>query len=344
MKYSPAQLQKFVQQPDAKLRAVLIFGSDEGLVRERAKAVAEAIVEDLNDPFRTVSLTQPELQDDPARLADEAAAMAMTGGQRLIQVTSVTDRLGKLFTEFLADPPGDGFVLVTAGDLTAKGSLRKAFEGADCAAAVACASDSDETLDSLIGQVLGAAELTIDDDARLFLRNNLGGDRMVSRQELEKLAIYKLGDEPRVTLDDVRVCIGDSSAEVFDAAGRAATVGDMAGLFRALDKARDAGESPIGMLRLTVRRLQRLHLVASLAERGTPLDAAFKALKPPAWRAEQSELRQLLSRWTPGRLAAALEILLEAETQCKTTGMPDQAIAARAMLRLAGAARAGAKR
>ncbi|MFN3230634.1 MAG: DNA polymerase III subunit delta [Alphaproteobacteria bacterium] len=341
MKFTVAQLQSFVRKPDRALRAMLIFGSDEGLVRERADAVAKAIVDDPSDPFRNASLGAADLQDDPARLADEAAAMSMTGGQRLIRVSNVGDRLGKLFDRFLADPPGDGFILVTAGDLAAKGSLRKAFEGAKCAAAIACTSDSGETLDSLIDQITSAAGLSVNDDARLYLRNNLGGDRMVSRTELEKLALYKLGDETPVSLEDARACVGDSSAEVFDAAGRAAASGDLAGLMRALDKARDAGESPIGMIRLTVRRLQRLHLVASMIDRGGAPDSAFKALKPPAWRAEQAEMRRLLSRWSPGRLAAALEILLEAETLCKTTGMPDQAIAARAMMRLAGAARAG---
>jgi len=340
MKFTPAQLQKFVQQPDPALRAVLIYGSDEGLVRERAMVVASAIIDDPKDPFRTVELTAGDLSDDPARLADEAAAISMMGGRRLVRVTGAGDRLGKLFEGFLTDPPGDGFVLVTAGELTAKGSLVKAFEAAGCAGSLACFSDTQETLDSLIGQVLGGAGLEVAEDARAFLRSHLGGDRAVSRQELEKLALYKLGDDPVVTLDDARACVGDSSAELFDAAGRAAAVGDVAGLSRALSRAASAGESPIGMLRLTVRRLQRLHLVASLAERGTSLDSAFKALKPPAWRAEQSEMRQLLSKWSPAKLAAALDILLEAETLCKTTGMPDQAIAARAMLRLAGAARA----
>ena len=341
MKYTAAQLQKFVKDPDPALRAVLIFGTDEGLVRERANAVAGAIVDDLSDPFRTVDMSAGELLDDPARLADEAAAIAMTGGRRLIKVTSATDRLGKLFAGFLEDPPGDGFVLVTGGDLTAKGSLRKAFEGADGAAAVSCSGDSAETVDSLIDQVLKGAGLTVADDARAYLRNNLGNDRMVSRQELDKLVLYKLSDDPVVTLEDARACVGDSSAEVFDAAGRAAAQGDINTLIHALARAEDAGESPIGMLRLTLRRMQRLHFVASAAQRGGSADAAFKALRPPAWRAEQAEMRQLLRKWTPARLAAALEILLEAETLCKTTGMPDKAIAGRAMLRLAGAARAG---
>jgi DNA polymerase-3 subunit delta len=86
--------------------------------------------------------------------------------------------------------------------------------------------------------------------------------------------------------------------------------------------------------------MQRLHLVASLAERGTPIDAAFKMLRPPAFQSEGNEMRQLLGRWTTKKLATALALLLEAEMACKTTGMPAEAITARAMMRLVAAARA----
>jgi DNA polymerase-3 subunit delta len=341
MKFTPVQLQRFVQKPDPALRAVLLFGADEGLVRERAAALAAAVVEDPKDPFRVADLDAATLLADPARLADEAAAISMLGGRRLVRVGRAGDRLAGLFREFLAAPPGDGFVLVTADDLGRSSSLRKAFEEAPAAAAVECGFDSAETLDGVIDQTLAAHGLSLSEEARLHLRANLGGDRMITRQELDKLALYKHGQGTLVTLEDARACIGDSSAEAFDAVGAAAARGDMRALVAALAKAAETGESPVGLLRLTARRLQRLHLVASLAERGTPLEQAFKALRPPAFQREAADMRQALNRWTARRLADALALLLEAEIQCKTTGMPAEAITARAMMRVAAAARRG---
>jgi DNA polymerase-3 subunit delta len=339
MKFTPAQLKRFTDKPDANLRALLIFGADEGLVRERAAACARAIVDDPKDPFRVTELDAAGLLADPARLADEAAAISMMGGRRLVRVGRAGDRHSVLFREFLAAPPGDGFVLVTGDDLGRNSSLRKAFEDAPNAAAIECGYDSAETLDSLIDHVLAGQGLTLTEDARMHLRANLGGDRMISRQELEKLALYKLGSDTTVTIEDARACVGDSSAEAFDAVGKAAARGDMKGLIAALAKAEETGESPIGLLRLTSRRMQRLHLVASLAERGVQIDAAFKMLKPPAFQQEGNEMRLLLNRWSVKKLATALQLLLEAEMLCKTTGMPAEAITARAMMRLVAAAR-----
>jgi DNA polymerase-3 subunit delta len=339
MKFTPAQLKRFTDRPDANLRALLIFGADEGLVRERAAMAAAAIVDDPKDPFRVTELDAAGLLADPARLADEAAAISMMGGRRLVRVSRAGDRHSALFREFLAAPPGDGFVLVTGDDLGRNSSLRKAFEDAPNAAAIECGYDSAETLDGLIDHVLTGQGLTMTEDARMHLRANLGGDRMISRQELEKLALYKLGGDTVVTVEDARACVGDSSAEAFDAVGKAAARGDMKGLIAALAKAEETGESPIGLLRLTARRMQRLHLVASLAERGVQLDAAFKMLKPPAFQQEGNEMRLLLNRWSAKKLATALSLLLEAEMLCKTTGMPAESITARAMMRLVAAAR-----
>lgn len=341
MKFTAAQLKRFTDRPDGGLRALLVFGANEGLVRERAAAAAQAIVEDPKDPFRVADLDAAGLLADPARLADEAAAISMTGGRRLVKVGRAGDRHAALFREFLAAPPGDGFVLVTADELARSSSLRKAFEEAPNAAAVECGYDSAETLDSLIDQVLGGAGLTVSEDARLHLRANLGGDRMISRQELDKLVLYKMGDDPVVTAEDARACVGDSSAEAFDAVGSAAARGDMKALIAALAKAEETGESPVGLLRLTARRMQRLHLVASLAERGVPLDSAFKSLRPPAFQSEGNEMRLLLNRWNTRKLTIALSLLLEAEMLCKTTGMPAEAITARTMMRLVAAARSG---
>ncbi|MEN3952269.1 DNA polymerase III subunit delta [Iodidimonas sp. SYSU 1G8] len=339
MKFTPAQLKRFTDKPDDTLRALLIFGADEGLVRERATAVARAIVDDPKDPFRVTELEAAGLTADPARLADEAAAISMIGGRRLVRISRAGDRMSGLFKEFLANPPGDGFILVTADDLGRTSSLRKAFEEAPNSAVIECGYDSAETVDGLIDHVLAPHGLTVSEEARMHLRASLGGDRMISRQELEKLALYMQGEGTSISLEDARACVGDSSAEAFDAVGNAAARGDLKGLIAALAKAEETGESSVGLIRLTTRRLQRLHLVASMAERGTPLDAAFKALKPPAFQREGNEMRQLLNRWTVRKLADALALLLEAEMMCKTTGMPADAITARAMMRLAVAAR-----
>ena len=56
MKISPRQVDAFCARPDAKIRVVLIYGADTGMVRERADLIAKSAVDDLSDPFRVAEL------------------------------------------------------------------------------------------------------------------------------------------------------------------------------------------------------------------------------------------------------------------------------------------------
>src|SRR5262245_64516462 len=102
MKIDARSLARFIKQPDPACQAVLVFGEDSGLVRERAEAIARTVVEDLADPFRVADLTGDTIADDPARLADEAAAMAMTGGRRVVRVRHVTPMVAKSIADSFA--------------------------------------------------------------------------------------------------------------------------------------------------------------------------------------------------------------------------------------------------
>ena len=115
MKISAARAERFVQRPDPKARAVLVYGPDRGLVRERAEALARGVVEDLSDPFRVTEMTGAALAADPVRLADEAAALSLTGGARVVRVRGVGNDLAKLFAGFL-DAAAEG-VAVAADQL-----------------------------------------------------------------------------------------------------------------------------------------------------------------------------------------------------------------------------------
>ena len=89
-----ARPESFLRAPDFGLLAVLVYGPDSGLVRERALDLAKGVVPDLTDPFRAVEITADALTGDSARLADEVAAIAMTGGRRVVIVREAGDRIG----------------------------------------------------------------------------------------------------------------------------------------------------------------------------------------------------------------------------------------------------------
>jgi DNA polymerase-3 subunit delta len=333
----PADAERTIARPPEGLVAALVFGPDQGLVRERAEKLAKTVVPDLADPFRVTDLDEATLSSDPARLADEAAAFSMLGGRRVVRVRGAGNGLAKLFEAFLEDPKGDALVVVEAGDLAKSASLRSVFEEADNAAAIACYADSARDIADVVRETLKADNLTITADALDEAVAVLGSDRGVTRREIEKLALYAHG-QGRVTIEDVRAVVGDESEarteEVCDAAGE----GDMARLDRALERLWITGMSPIAVVRTSLSHFQRLALVKSQAASGGA-EQAMRRLRPPVHFKREASFKAQLQRWNEQTLNDTLDLLLDTEALCKTTAIPAEAATARALFQIAARAR-----
>jgi DNA polymerase-3 subunit delta len=338
MKLASGRIDGFLRRPDPEIRAVLFYGPDAGLVRERAEIVARAVCADLGDPFRVADLTAGVLGADPARLADEAAQISLMGGRRVVRVREASDALAPLFARFLADTPGDALVVVEAADLPGRSALRRIFDDSPRAAAIGCYPDSARDLVAVIREAFAAHRITAGRDVVEFLAEHLGGDRLLTRAELEKLTLYA-GDGGRIELDDARAAIADSAALALDDAVLAAAEGDAAALDRALARVLQEGESPVSVIRALLRHLQRLHGLTARTEGGGSIDEAIRNARPPIFFKQQDSFRRQLARWSEGQLRHALDRVAEAEFRMKLTGSPAETLCRAAMLDVARVAR-----
>jgi len=335
MKLPAQRIAAFLAAPDPAVRAALVFGPDAGLVRERADRIAGAICPDLADAFRVAELDGDRLAMDEARLNDEAASLSLAGGRRLVRVRGGDDGLGAIFDRFCkTPPPGNAFVLVEAGDLPPRSSLRRAFEGAKQAAALACYRDGPREIGELARESFAARNIKLKPEAAQYLAAHLGGDRMVSRSELEKLALY-VGDGGVVGENEAIAAVGDAAELSIDDVVFAAADGDAAQLERALNRAFGEGAQPVTVLRAALRHFQRLHLSGARIAAGSGEEDALARLRPPVFFRLIERFKRQLRTWKPARAAAALETLDEAERQAKTTGLPPETVCRAALLRIA---------
>jgi DNA polymerase-3 subunit delta len=337
VRLAPSRIAAFLQRPDPEIRAVLVYGPDEGLVRERAEAAARSVCPDLKDPFRVADLMAAVLASDPARLADEAAQLSLIGGRRVVRVRGAGDPLAKLFAEFLESTPGEALVVVEAGELPSRSALRRAFEAPRSAAAIACYPDTPRELAAVIRESLAAHRVTVSRDAGQFLVDHLGGDRLLTRSELEKLALYA-GEGGRIEVEDARLSISDTAALEVDDAVMAAAEGDAVQVERVLGRVFQQGESPVSLIRALLRHLHRLHVLTARIVGGASMDDVLRTSRPPIFFKQEDSFRRQLGLWTEARLRPQLDRIAKAELNMKTTGLPAETICREAMLALAQAA------
>ncbi|WP_374310886.1 DNA polymerase III subunit delta [Dongia sp.] len=315
MKLDKQPLEKFLKEPAANVAAALVFGPDEGMVHERAMMMSRAILGDGDDPFRLSELTGDEIKADPARLIDEARAIAMMGGRRVVRVTRVTDAVEPAFAALLADHKNSSgcLVVIEAGDIGGKSSLKRLFENAPHAAAIACYRDEATALPGLITQHLKAAGIEIERDALSYLAANLGGDRGITRAELDKLVLY-MGPEKKVALADAIACIGDQAAIGQDDLCQAIGLGDLKSLERQLER-NLAETNEISLLRAVARHFMRLHQVAGRMARGEQLESAMAGLRPPVFWKAIDGFKAQCRRWPVENIGNALLRLGEIEAE-----------------------------
>jgi len=342
VKIAPGKIDQFVAKPGSALRAVLVYGPDAGLVRERADALMRTAVPDLGDPFLVAELSGDAVARDKALLADEAAAIALTGGRRAIRLRDAGDAHTDAVKSMLAGPMSDSLVVLQAGELAPRSTLRKLIEDTDAAAAVPCYADEIRDLDRVIRETLAADGLAVSPDASAYLAANLGSDRGVTRSELQKLALYARGNGPgggQVELADAVAVVGDSAALSLDDLCFAAIDGDMAAADRALERSLQEGQSEVAILRAVARHLMRLQLTVGRIDRGEAPERAVKALRPPVFFKREPQFRRQAESWTGGRIAQALDLTQQAELGCKSTGIPAAAVCGRTLLQIAALAR-----
>lgn len=334
MKVPTARLDRFAREPDPGIRVVLVYGPDAGLVRERSNSLVRAVAGSLDDPFRVGEIAGADLPKDPGRLADEMGALALTGGRRAVRVRDAGDAASMAVKAVLDGPETDSLAVLEAGDLGPRSSLRKLCETAANAAALPCYLADLETMARLVRQMAGEAGLGLDPDAEALLAERLVGDRQLARREMDKLIAYA-GKGGRIDVAAVEACVGDSAEQSLEDLVFAVGDGDRAATDRVLEKALAEGNSPVAILRAAQRHFLRLHLAASRLAAGDSPEQAMAALRPPVFFKVQPRFRLQMQRWSTGRLAEALSRLMEAEADCKRTGLPAETLCARVLLQLA---------
>ena len=253
------EFEGFLTKSARHYRLFVIYGPDRGLVAERASALAATTGVDLSDGFALIRLDASDIQSDPGRLIDEMNAFGLFGGEKLIWVRGAANekQLVDGLAHLAAKPPEGSYLLIEAGDLKKGSALRKVAETERSVACIACYQDDARALNGLIDAELAAANLRITPAARELLLESIGGDRIASRNEIQKLVLYCMNDE---LIDERHVLdiVGDASAVSTDEVVDAVLSGDPDGFLHAIQKVISSKTAVFLVLQGTMKQVQLL--------------------------------------------------------------------------------------
>jgi DNA polymerase III subunit delta len=320
----------FVRTGFARHSVILIYGPDEGLVSERAEAIAKATVG--NDPANIMRLEGDAVAADPLLLADEANAISMFGGARAIRVRVDSKSLGSALEPLLSSPPQDARIILEAGDLKGTNALRQLIEKSDKSAAIPCYAEDGRDLDRWLSGLLSEAQVQIAPEARALLLGSLGADRRLSRSEMDKLLLYVSGTHI-ITAADVEAVVTDAAALSTDAIIDAAFLGQLDPLEDEARRLFADGVNPGVLLGFALRHA--LLLQTCRAEMSGDRTASESVKNKGIHFKRLPKAAEQVSRWTAVRLERAIQILGDATLASRKTAALGEAIAVRALWSLA---------
>lgn len=329
------EVDAWLARRDPRISILLFYGPDRGLASERARKIVSATGLAPDDPFSVVRLDAAEIEQMPGRLIDEARTVPMFSDRRLIWVRNAgTQKALAEDTKLLAQqPPRDALILIEAGDLKKGAALRSIVEASEHAMALPCYADESRGVDSLIDDELQKAGLAIALDARQALKRSLGGDRLASRGELEKLALYAAGQK-QITLDDVRLMTGDVAALSLDDTLNAVLEGKVADFDLAFARSAASGNQAAGqLLAAALRQFHALQLMrGAMDDDGRSAASVVAAARPPVFFTRRKIVESALTRWNAGAIVRALAALQSAILHARRRADLAEAIARQALL------------
>ena len=330
-------VERTLKRADLGAPVLLLYGPDAGLVSERARAAAERAVDDPADPFQLIRIDGEVIATDPARLADEAATIGLFGARRAIWVKPTARNIAPALEAVLAAPLTDTIIVIEAGDLARSSPLRTLCEKSPKALALPCYPDNDRDLGAVVDETLRAAGLTIARDARALLLASLGGDRLATRGELAKLALYAHGRR-EVTLDDIDAAVSDVSSLALDGVVDGAFAGDGRAVDEGMQRLAAEGTAPSVLLGAALR-----HALALLAARLDVEAGRGMAEVAGSWRGlhfrRKTAVERQLGAWRSPALTRSVEVLQAAILTSRCSPDLGAALASRTLLDIALEAR-----
>ena len=334
MKANRAQIEKALKAPAADTRFFLLHGPDDA----GSRALAKLLPASLGADAERIDLSGADLKGDPARLADEAAAISLFGGARYIRVDPAGDESLAAVEALLEAPSAGNPVLLLAGNLKGTSKLLKLALAAPNALAFASYAPEGRDAGRVAVEMARDEGLTLRPDVAQRIADLAGGNRALIGQELRKYALYTDAalERPQTIDHDVVDAIGAASDEGdLSRLVEAVAGGNPALLESELARLASEGIEGIALLRAVLRRFTLLARLRASVEQGSSPDAVMASEGKAIFWKEKPAVQHQLARWRGATVARALERLLETERLVKSSGGPGPIVAEETLLAIA---------
>ncbi len=299
MKAGKASIGRSLDQPDRDVRFYLFHGHDESQSRALGARLCEAL------GASRVLLSTATIKSDPASLADEAGAMNLFGGVRVVWIEPATKDIEQGVIALLEGPATESPVVAIAGSLPKTSALLKLAEGSAQALAFASYVPEGRDAERMVIDVGRRYGLKIAPAVAARVADAGANDQAIVAQELQKLALFidASPHSPKELDHEAIDAVGADNGGDFLRLADLALSGNVARLAEELARLPAAGAEAIPVVRSLQRRLLMLAPARARVERGERPDAVMASIGRALFWKDKDAVGAMLGKWPADDLA-----------------------------------------
>ena len=303
MKAAKGTIGRSVDDPDARVRFYLFHGTDES----QSSALGDRLIAARKAAKHQIAASA--LKGDPALLADEAGAIEMFGGAKVIWIQPAGEDIVAAVEALLDAPACESPVVAIAGRLGKTSGLLKLADGHDLALSHVSYELDPRDAERLVSDLARTEGLRPQHGVTARIAESCANDRRMIAQELAKLALY-LDASPNAPKDlgaDALDALGADMGGDFLGVADLALAGNVRGLGEALARMDAGGKDAIPIIRSLQRRLLMLTPIRSRVDSGERIAAVMTSMGKSLFWKDKPMVERMLGLWDSPALARVSE-------------------------------------
>lgn len=303
MKSVKGSIDRSVDQPDPKIRFYLFHGPDEAQSSALGDRLATAL------KAATHSVASGSLRGDPALLADEAGAIDMFGGAKVIWIQPAGEEIVSAVEALMDAPAAESPTIAIAGRLGKSSGLLKLAESHALALSHISYELDARDAERLVADLARVEGLRAQPGVAARIAESCASNRRMIGQELRKLALY-LDASPTSPKDlgfDALDAVGADMGGDFLGIADLALAGEVQSLGESLSRMDSSGKEAIPIIRSLQRRLLMLAPIRSRIDAGERPQAVMTSMGKSLFWKDKPMVEKMLGLWDSAGLARVSE-------------------------------------
>jgi DNA polymerase-3 subunit delta len=226
-------------------------------------------------------------------------------------------------------------VAIIANNLTKNSKLRKFFETSDKYLACANYEDDFKSNSQQIQNLEKSINKNLHRDIKHYLNQNLSSDRMISKNEIDKIILLYSENDQIPELEHIKLIFNDNADLGLNKISQLTFSGQPNRVSINLNKIFDEGVNPVAIIRVMLNYVQRIQATQIALKKNNDFDSAIKSLKPPVFWKDKDNFKLHCKKWPIKETVLNFNLLVDTELNCKSDYNLTNILCERALLNIA---------